>query len=356
MAQKATGTTLTQVTYVGRQAVKFGAIAIVVLMVGRITLNTAVSVWKAMNPEPPPPPTVGFGRLPAPRFPERVDITIPTTYVLETPNASFPDFGDRAKVFLMPQSSLGLLSDENAKKVAQTYDYLFEPEVQNIRVYRWTKSQPINSTLQVDIQSLAFTITTDYLSHPELLANPQLPDNFGAVALVKRFLARTVDADDVATAAGEIVYKKTLGGELDDAVSFSDADFIQVDLNRTPIDNQFRMFTPDGYKGVIHAILTGALAGEAGIVHFENNYHPVDYAQVHTYPLRAPRDAWQILRGGEGYVASYDGDGQAVIRSVQLGYYDDFEEQPYLQPVYVFEGDDDFVGYVSAIDPTYILN
>ncbi|MDH5533309.1 MAG: hypothetical protein OEX81_02690, partial [Candidatus Pacebacteria bacterium] len=222
------------------------------------------------------------------------------------------------------------------------------------RMYRWTKSAPINSTLQVDIQSLSFQITTDYLSRPELLSNPNLPDNFEAVTMVKRFLRRVEDAEDIATASGEIVFQKSLGGDLAEAVSYSDADFISVDINRTPIDDRFRMFTPEGYKGTVHAVVTGALQGNDGLVHFENNYHDVDYDQVHTYPLRSPRSAWNILKSGEGYIAGYEGTGQAVIRTVQLAYYDDFEEQEYLQPIYVFEGDDGLIGYVSAIDPMYV--
>lgn len=355
MAKKS-GMTLTQFTYYGRLTVKYGLIALVVMMVGRVSVNTFAAVWRALNPPPPPPPTVGFGSLPSIRFPDRADITEPDTYVLETPNASFPVFSDRAKVFFMPQSSLGLLNDQQARSIAQVYGYVFEPEILSSRIYRWTKSQPINSTLQIDIQSLTFTLTTDYLSRPELLSSPNLPDNFAAVDTVKDFLDRTVSAPDMATASGEIVYKKNVANELDDAVSLSDADYIQVDLNRTPVDDLYRMYTPEGYKGTVHAIITGALQGQNRIVHLENNYHQVDYSQVHTYPLRAARDAWQIMRSGEGYVASFDGEGQAVIRSVSLGYYDDFEEQSYLQPVYVFEGDDEFVGYVSAIDPTYIQN
>lgn len=353
MARKQ-GATLTEVTYMGRLFVKFGSLALVLLMVGRVTINTAISVWKALNPEPPPPPTVGFGVLPKLRFPERVDIVEPDNYILETANAAFPDFGDRAKVFFMPQSSLGLLDDDEARRIAATYGYLFEPEIHSARMYRWTKSTPITSTLQVDIQSLAFQVTTDYLSRPALLSNPNLPDNFEAVTMVKRFLSKVESAEDIATASGEVVFKKSLGGELADAVSYSDADYISVDLNRVPIDDKYRMFTPEGYKGVVYAVVTGALSGDDAIVHFENNYHAVDYNQMHTYPLRTPRSAWQILKSGEGYVASYDGDGQAVIRTVQLGYYDDFEEQEYLQPVYVFEGDDNFIGYVNALDPTYL--
>jgi len=38
-----------------------------------------------------------------------------------------------------------------------------------------------------------------------------------------------------------------------------------------------------------------------------------------------------------------------------LGYFDDFQFQPYLQPIYVFAGDDDFLGYVPAISSEFVL-
>jgi hypothetical protein len=38
-----------------------------------------------------------------------------------------------------------------------------------------------------------------------------------------------------------------------------------------------------------------------------------------------------------------------------MGYYESSTYQQYYQPIYVFKGDGDFVGYVSAIDPRYIL-
>ena len=41
---------------------------------------------------------------------------------------------------------------------------------------------------------------------------------------------------------------------------------------------------------------------------------------------------------------------QAVVRNVSLAYYDSVIPQNYLQPIYVFEGDGNFIGYVSAID------
>lgn len=356
-AKENTGLTLTQLTHFSRQAIKYGSIALVTLMVGRVLVTGFIAYWKATHPAPPPPPTVGFGKLPALRFDVRTDDQKPSSYKLETPNGSTPDFGDRAKVYFMPKASASLLADQKAKNIAAKYNFVFEPEVLGTETYRWTKSKPLASNLEMNIRNLNFRLSTNYLSHPEFLVNNQTPSGTDAVKEVKQFLKRAeLLTDDVASASAEVVFLKSLGGELAPAASQSDADFIQVDIDRIAIDQVYKMFSPEGYKASIRAILTGALGGGSdSIVELEMNHNEVDYDQVHTYPLRTTRSAWQILQAGEGYIAAKGKSDQAIIRKVSLGYYDDFEEQEYLQPIYIFENEDDgFLGYVSALDPTYI--
>lgn len=349
------GLTLTQVTKLGRQSVLFGVIAVVSLIVGRVLLTAAVNYYVYLNPPPPPPPTVGFGALPTLQFPDKTQDEKPTSYQLETANGTLPIFSDRAKVFLMPQSSPNLLGDQKVKEIASQLGYVFTPEVLNARTYQWTRSQPLASTLKIDMQTLNLSIESDFLTRPELLANDVLPDNFEAVSKVRSLLNEaTLLGEDMATASGEVSYLKALGGELVPAVSYSDADYLQVDLNRTPIDDLYRMFTPEGYRATVNAIVSGAFNDITGIVQLESHYHPVDYDQVETYPLRSTQSAWRVLQAGEGYIAQKGDNDTAVVRQVYLGYYDNYDEQPYLQPIYVFEGDGGFLGYVSALDPVYV--
>ena len=61
-----------------------------------------------------------------------------------------------------------------------------------------------------------------------------------------------------------------------------------------------------------------------------------------------------MLQAGEGYVADKGTTKDAVIREVYLGYYEDWDEQEYMQPIFVFIGDNGFVGYVQAVDPMYV--
>jgi len=350
---KQTGPTLTDVTQLGRQAVKVVILFFVVLIVGRFALQSFVAFWKAMNPPPPPPPTVGFGLLPQIRFPEKPETEVPTKYTLELPRGVFPEFPDRAKVFFIPQTTLTLFSDQNARAVAAKYGFVFEPTILSTRLYRWQKSAPLQSTLQMDIQSFQIRFTTEYLNRPDLLLGSRVPELAQAEQLVKSFM-RTGGIGDqtILNATSQSEYLKLEGTKLVEAVSYSDADFVRVRLNRTPIDDAFEMYTPDT-TGIVEAIVAGG-TNTSAVVDFTSNFRSIDSEQLHTYPLRTPAQAWGILQAGEGYVASHTGTSTAVIRRVMLGYYDDFEEQQYLQPIYVFLGDDDFVGYVPAIDPRYI--
>ncbi len=43
-----------------------------------------------------------------------------------------------------------------------------------------------------------------------------------------------------------------------------------------------------------------------------------------------------------------------VVRNVYLAYYDSFEPQTYMQPVFVFEGDDNFQALVPAVSQEWI--
>ena len=349
------GFTLTDAGYYGRQGVKFGLVLLVVLMVGRVVLTAAVSYYRAVHPPAPPPPTMGFGVLPSIVFPSQTAEQKPSAYQLELPTGRFPAFPDRAKVLLKVKTSPSLLADQRAKEVAANYGFVLEPTVLSSRIYRWTKSEPLQAALEMDTQNQHFSLRTDFLSRPELLAQRNLPTDAEAVEVAKTFLSTGVDLpQDMATASGKVSYLKALGGELAPAVSLSDADFLQVDLQRTPIDGQLPMYTPEGTKGIFSAVIAGSRSTREQVMRAEFRYQPVDYTQVHTYPLRSPAAAWQVLQSGEGYVAQKGSLPTAVVRDVYLGYFDNTEEEEYLQPIYIFAGDGGFLGYVTAVDPQLI--
>lgn len=349
--------TLSNINYFSRVGLKFLVIALVVLMVGRIFWNIFVDYWKRTHPPGPPPPTVGFGILPKLNFLEQMDDEKPSEYILEIAG-TLTDAVDQAKVFFMPKPGISLLTDQRVKGIAAKYGFIFSPEMLSGELYRFTKTQPLDMSLEIDSIFFNFSISSNYLAKPELLTSGVsrgLPEEYEAVNKVKQFLnTGGLMPKDVATSAGTINYQKSLGGELNPALSLSEADFVKVDLNRVPIDNLYAIYTPEGEKGIISAIISGAFSGTDSVVEIDYSYHEVDYLTFETYPLRGVRSAWKMVQAGEAFIVHGQDLERAVIRSVELAYYDDFNYQSFLQPIYVFKGDDNFLAYVSAIHPNYL--
>ncbi len=354
--QQSTSFTLSDATDFGRKAILALGVGVVTYLVLRMLFIAAVNYYRAMNPPPPPPPTVGFGRLPSLVFPEKGEEVWPEKFVLETARNRLPQFEDRAKVFTMEVPSPSLLADSRARSLAARYGFTSQPEILDPNNYRWIKYQPIEYIFEVNLINYNFTLRSDYNTRPELITSQSLPEKHDAVQAVKSYLRKNDSLPgDIATASGEISYVRVLAGELFPAVSLSDSDFVQVDLNRVPVDGELKMFTPESNSGIVSAVITGKLQGDDSILQMHYHHQKIVYDDFHTYPLKPVEQAWNELKNRGGYIASGEGLQEAVIREVELGYFDSFEDQPYLQPIYVFAGDDNFLAYVSAIDSSYVV-
>ncbi|MEO8581261.1 MAG: hypothetical protein ABI425_01635 [Patescibacteria group bacterium] len=341
--------TLTQTAAILRNVVKVGFIAIILMMVGRVFFTSLIAYIKSLTPPKQLPPTVGFKQLPKLPFP--VQPNVPKSYTLETVGGQLPSFGDRAKVFFMPTAQASLTAVDRAKKKASGLGYLFEPEIIDSRMYRWTLTSPLLATLQMDILTGTFTISTNWSAHPELLTKKQTISSTTLIERVKSTLqqANSLSAD-VSTGPARTKLVKTIGGQLTEADSLSDADFLEVDLYRKPVDEKYSSVTARGKQGPVHALV----ASDGTILEMIQNVYPVEYQIVETYPLLSPDLAWKTLSAGAGYVAQKGTSDTATIRTMSLAYFEPDEETPYYRPVYVFESKEGFVGMVDAIDPIWI--
>ncbi len=351
------GFTLTKATVVSRKFLKVGGLSILAFLVLRFSFLSFVAYWKATHPPPPPPPTVGFGTLPAPIFPESDPASKPKQYVLETKNGRLPGFDDRAKVFLMPKTSPNLFDHENALKIAEKFNFKFEPQIVDNRTYRWQKTTPLLTTLELDILDHVFSYQTEFMNRPELILTKQNLTRFDANQQTQAFLSKAdLLPGDIASSSGKLTYLKASGSQLLEVATPLDADYVQVDIQRTPVDGAINFYTQKGEEGIVSAILGSIKGLDSSVVSIRYSYYPVDYNQVHTYPLRDVKLAWNVVQGGESYVVSNKNPDRAVIREVTLAYYDNLNGQDYLQPIYVFQGDDDFMAFVPAIDSKYLQN
>ena len=339
---------LTITAYYARNAIKFGGIALAVMMIGRFVLVNAYNVYLILNPPDDAPPTYGYGILPDLEYPESDLGEI--TYKLETPTGGFPAFTDRAAVFEVINERPNLLALETATEEMEQLGFSNTPEQVSETVFRWRKGNPVATTLDMKIFTGTFEMKVDWASKVEFITEKQLPSEIKAVDIVQNTLGTAkLLPTDLEEAERKVSFLKASGKQLKSTISLSEADFIQVDLYRAAIAEEYSVLTPEPARGVVRAIVSGN-PRLASVIYLEYNYFPIDYEQFETYPIITPTTAWTKLQQGEGFVARLDsGIDGVVVRRVGLGYYDSYDPQPYLQPIYVFTGDNNFVAYVSAV-------
>lgn len=339
---------------VARKAILYGGIGLIFLMVGRIILTTSYAYWKSIHPDPPPPPDVKFGKLPKLVFPQKDAVSL--QYQLQTSTGGLPaGMPGQFKVFFMPIKKANLLAYDSAKTVANRLDFIQDPKKLSESEYRWDVTDPIPSSLTINIVTGSFILDRKWQNDPAYLTPNMYYTDSQSLDRMYNLLSRVeLLPEDIKDGNNTIQYLKADKDQIVSAVSLSQADFVQVNLYRKPVDN-VEVVSPRTDRGLISAILALQRDDNKQFVHLDYNYFPVDLETSAVYPLIGVAEAWKRMQNGGGYVAGVKPSVTNVtVRSVTLGYYDAEDPQQFMQPVYVFRGDDDFVGYVSAVTDTWV--
>lgn len=345
---------LGETAIVARKAVKYGAIGLVALMIGRVILTSAYTYWKALHPDPPPPPDVKFGRLPKLVFPQKEPVSM--QYSLETRTGGLPgNMPTQFTVYFMPIKKPSLLAYDAAKNVATRLDFIAEPTKLSDDTYRWDSSDPIQSTFTINVITGAFVLNRRWQDDPGY-TNPNLIFNDEqATDRVYNILSRLeLLPEDIKEGEVTLNELKADKDQIVSAVSRSQAHFVRVNMYRKPID-EIPVIYPRSDRGPISVILALQREEDKQYVNIDYNYYPVDRETSAVYPIISVAEAWKRLQAGASYVVNVKSNtATTVVRDISIEYYDAEEPQQYLQPVYVFRGDNDFVGIVPALSDAWV--
>lgn len=367
--------TLTETAAVARKGVIATIVLVITLIVARIVYTVGQQVYIALNPPPCPPATVRYGKLPALVFPP--DDADKLEYKLETKDGQIPSFAAPdsrvARVYFVSSKKSNLLALDRAKDQAASLGFKFEPTQVNDTEFRWDRTDPLPARLQLDIESGSFTMDVDWEVDPGFLRSTAIPNQQTAVNEAKSVLKKAgflfSDLESGENKVTLLVYK---GGDFAVAPSLSEANFVMVDLFRAPIQQKIStegmtpeqarcvgdygsgmIMPPNANKGIARLLLSGSNDQNKKFVSIDYKHTQIEYDQFETYPIITGSEAWKKLISGQGHVAAKPSSGKAVVRRVDFGYYDALDSSNYLQPIYIFSGDD-FVGYVPAIADGYV--
>lgn len=342
---------LTLTAYRTRQIIKATLIFTAVFFTLKTSFSLAIAYWRQHHPPPPPPPNVAFGKLP-PLFSFKKQGERPTNFSLETVEGGLPSLPSQAKVyFVLPQESR-FLALEKTNQLARRLGFVQEPEKLKENLYRY--HNPVtNTTLTINPLTWSFKLSYPYLTDQTLTTFYLPPSNQEIINSAWTMLTKiNREHPDITQDKVEVHYWKLTPTKLVPAPSLSEANLAQVNFFREKIEGQYPIYPPNLNQPNIWALVSGAPSENKKIVQFQYTYFPIDKEKFATYPLKPIEQAWEELKKGEYHLAKISPQKKStpvVIRKIYLAYLDPSQPTNFLQPIYVFEGDNDFVAFVAAV-------
>ncbi|OGM24240.1 hypothetical protein A2715_00170 [Candidatus Woesebacteria bacterium RIFCSPHIGHO2_01_FULL_39_32] len=343
---------LTSVSVSARKVIRYGVYAVILILILRFAFNVSLNLYRRFFPPRQPEPTLAFGKLPKLALPDR-----PTpqniAYTLELPEGNLPTLIEQAVVYTMPPFQSDIEVVDNAKKTAQSLG--FRPDgkviVESIpNVYIFEKSGGL-SNLTMNVITGVFSISYNINQNPSVVRDTASTPE-AAIEFVRSFLegAKLLQSDlsDGPATHGFLKYE---AGKFVPAISQSEANAIKVNLFRKGYgakNQDIPSVTPDMPESNVWFIVAGR---SRQIIAAEYHYFPIDKDKIATYPLKTSEAAFEELKQGKAFITNLPSitGGSVIIRKVYLSYYDAGQYAEYYQPVIVFEGDNNFYGFVPAV-------
>lgn len=353
--------TLHDVTDKTKLILKWGGITFAACILILLLYQGGLFIKNTFFPTKAAPPTALFGKLPPISFPKD-DTNKKLTYAIETVSGKLPVFldaqkkpRDRVNVYKISHNELTLLDLQETKNSAQELGFLGQGILISGNVYRFQKRDTLPKTLDIDIASKDFTLSSSFAFNQTILDALNVPTADRAIEDTTEF-ASTLGAypSDIDTKKTRVQLLKLKNGILFDAEDPKDAQIIRIDYFQNTI-GLLPIFYPKGIYSTMYFLVGSASRSESPIV-LSNFYHQSIGESSSTYALKPVETAYKELQEGKGYIAAnFVKEDTIKIGDVLLGYYASDQFQEYLMPIYVFKGrEDEFYAYVSAVNEAFI--
>lgn len=331
---------------------KWGGISLAIIFLFFMGIRFLTLVKDFLTP--PPPPQASFGKLPSIPFPKQVKENI--SYSLDTLTGFLPNFSDRAKIYKItagPPTLLGL--DKTREKVTQIG--FTSPGTQiSEDTYQWIdQTSSLQRRITMNIFSSDFVLSSSYLITQSLETFSGPDEKNRTIETAKSFLSnmalspQDIDENKTKTTLYAIRESALIPTSKITNAKIVKVDFFQKDLNGLPI------YYDKGISSIID-FLIGKENNEMKVVGARFSHKNISKTSS-TYAIKTASQAFSELKKGKAYIAYKPANTvEFIIKKISLGYYIGEDKQEFLMPVVVFEGNDDFIAYVSAVRDEWISN
>lgn len=344
--------TLTEFSYYFRRALP-------IIIVGFFSFMLFFFILRLLllRPGPPAPTTYStiFGKLPAIQPSHSIDFPPEMTLELDNIEGRPVTATNSAKVFFIPEKNTRFGYLQNSYLMAKAVGF-------DTGVTKHTLQDNTNvvfddgeKKLSVDIRDFNFSYKYNYESHPLLFQATTIPDETTVKGHATDFLRLLGKyPTELSTGTEHVIYLhfNSDGNTLDVVDTSQAANAVEVDFFRPDIDG-FPIVSPKYFNAQNYVVMVFK-GDESKVIKAQIQFFEKDGLGFGIYPLKTGDQAWAELKAKKGFIVSPGGKQYPIIiRQMFLGYYDPDVYQQYLQPVYVFLGDNNFAAYVPAIIDEY---
>lgn len=342
--------TLTEIAGLTKKGMVFFVIFVIIALSGWIGFKYYQGYKKAHTPPVQILPDAKWGVLPKPIFPQGVPVSTKETYTLSTSTGALPEKIPKIlKVYFIPQLGTTLLAGDKAKELATSFGFENGPDVLSSIQYKFTDPKGGDFIMTLDSGNFSFRrpLATDSADVEDAI----IADQGKLVEDFKSFLSnKGLLSDQLQNGKSKVVYDKS--NQKDSSRAF-------ISLWQQDVDN-FPIVSSNPDKGLINGITTRFQSEKNRYLGVDYIFWAIDSSTFHTYPIKTAEEAFDQFKTGRGVVvkdSNNQNDGteknQISINSVYLAYYLFEDYTPYLQPIYVFEGED-YVVYLPAITDEFL--
>lgn len=290
-----------------------------------------------------------FGKISPPEIPQSTT-SAGLKFTLDTIEGAPVTATETARVFFLPQFNPRFGYREKIYLIAKSFGF-DTTVIKHKLVDRIASFIDDEKTLKIDISNFNFKfdrkVDNELFSSSQLTipSKPEIENK--AIDFLKK-IGRY--PDELGKGTTNVIYLKYNFGNQNfvNVDSRSSAQLVEVDFYRPNIDD-FSVVTPKFFNSQNYVIMLFE-GSDYTVIKSQIAFFEKSDEQVGIYSIKTGDQAWSELNNGKGLVvAGTEGQKNIVIKSMKFGYFDPDIYQNYLQPVYVFLGEGNFVGYVPAV-------
>lgn len=342
---------LTYTAYASRKIIKYGGVGLIAFVLLWSISSISITAYKAAHPRYIQP-TVKYGALPKVVFPEKPFEN--KNFSFEFTNDKIPTFSDQSRVYVIYRSTTKILALEEGKEIAKQFGFENEPNEISEGIYEF-RDEKSNKTLRMNVLEGNFNLKYPYLQDQSVLEAKNVPNKIKAIEIAAAFLeSGSKYSEDLKNGEKKISYWKIADGTLKSVLAQSEANIVKVDFYRKSLEDKWEITSPQIGEASVSVLISGTETNNNQIIEVNFKYANIDRESFSTYPIKTTEQAIADLKSGNYWPSSDIELKDVIIREVNLAYYEPVTLTQYMQPIYVFKGDNNFIAFVPAVTTKYI--